>query len=148
MNAYYLDEKIKIMNVFRIVTAIQIWYSSGIDAIPFRDRAETVFIKRPNDYLPFTKILSVNIDQIQDFVCPKREHFNLYLIPDSERIDFQACEIRLMYPVLHRCVYHRPSSFTLYYSTMTPSGWLEFERGAKYWIISSYCDIQIKIYVW
>ena len=34
---------------------------------------------------------------------------------------------------------------TIPYEEMTATGWLEFERGRKYWIISSNCKIKIEI---
>ena len=35
--------------------------------------------------------------------------------------------------------------FTLAYVERTPSGWLEFDQGEKYYVISSNCEIKIKI---
>ena len=118
-----------------------------VQAIPRRSRSDTVYVEKGNGYLPFSRVLNVRIDQIQDFICPEEEDMSLYLVPETSSTVLRKCDINQQ-QLLYHCNPYRYSKFTLYYSTMTPSGWLEFSSGSKYWIVSSDCTVQIKIYVW
>ena len=114
--------------------------------IPREIRAETIYIQEQSGYLPFTATVGVELEQVQDFICPENHDVILYLVPELSKSSLVTCNIRQL-QIIHHCEPYQFSKFTLYYSPMTPSGGLEFTRGNKYWIVSSDCSIQIKIYI-
>ena len=130
----------------KLLLYLQLGHILNCYTIPRDMRAKTVQIQKSNGYLPFSETIGVELGQIQDFVCPEKHDFILYLVPEISRDLLMACEVSQL-QLLHHCVSYRFSKFTLYYSPMTPSGGLEFERGTKYWVVSTDCSVQIKIYV-
>ena len=134
------------MLVTKFLTYFQLNQLISCYPIPLDMRAETIQLQENSGYLPFAKTIGVKLGQIQDFVCPDNRDFTLYLISEQNRDSLATCNVGQL-QLLHYCVSYRYSKFTLYYSPMTPSGGLEFERGAKYWIVSSDCSVQLKIYV-
>ena len=135
------------MTICYKTVAFYVWFSVVVAAIPFERRADTIHIQQQRGYVPYTKTISVKIDQTQDFICPVQVDLELYLVSSSERTSMHTCDITRL-QLLHKCVSQEASKFTLYYSSMTPTGWLEFQRGSKYWILTSDCSVQITIYVW
>ena len=130
----------------RFFIYVQMCQTINCSPISLGNRAETVHLQENDGYLPFTKTIGVKLEQIQDFVCPEKRDFTLYLVSEKNRDSLIDCKVDNLL-LLHHCVSYRYSKFTLYYSPMTPSGSLEFESGAKYWIVSSDCSVQLKIYV-
>ena len=57
-------------------------------AIWRKSHSETIYL-RENSEVTFTKVISAEIGQTQDFICPDDQEFSLYLVSHKA---FQQCD--------------------------------------------------------
>ena len=72
-------------------------------AYPFDRSIDPVYLQKPDGYLAYTELITAEVGQVQDFICPGNQEFALYLV---SRTAFQMCDVEHQL-LLHNCLTYK-----------------------------------------
>ena len=76
---------------------------SSLLAFPWDRRIDTVYLRKPEGYIAHTELVIAKVGQVQDFVCPGNQEFELYLVT---RRAYQFCDVAGQ-QLLHYCLNYK-----------------------------------------